>query len=114
VCMTIHTHSVLTQSKPRKTVFTGSLPWRRSFGFSARESGGQSGQGLPFSEQSAFLPVSVKADGSGGNIAPDLVLMHGGVGRVEIELRCGRIVRVDAEINPDALARVLAVVDRSQ
>ncbi len=88
--------------------------WRRSFGFSARESGGQSGQGLPFSEQSAFLPVSVKADGSGGNIAPDLVLMHGGVGRVEIELRCGRIVRVDAEINPDALARVLAVVDRSQ
>ena len=27
--------------------------WRRSFGFSARESGGQSGQGLPFFEQSA-------------------------------------------------------------
>lgn len=32
--------------------------------------------------------------------------------RIEIELRPGRVVRVDANIDADALARVLDVVDR--
>ena len=74
--------------------------WRREFGL---------GGSWAAAQEPSFLPVSVhSADAS----AAGKTLPAAEPSRVEIELSCGRIVRVDAGIDGKALARILDVVDR--
>ena len=74
--------------------------WRREFGV------GGSRAATP---EPTFLSVSVhSADAS----AAGKTLPAAEPSRVEIELSCGRIVRVDAGIDQKALGRILDVVDR--
>lgn len=73
--------------------------WRRDFGMVG------AGNDAP-----AFLPVAVRS--------VDEIVSHPKStastvpGRVEIELSSGRIMRVDADIDSEALGRILDVVDR--
>lgn len=69
--------------------------WRRAFGFAP------SNQGVAAEE--AFLPVSVCCP---------VIKRPAATSRVEIELSVGRAIRFDADIDPDALSRILDVVDR--
>lgn len=68
--------------------------WRRDFGV------GRVKQELAV--QPAFLPVSVCG----------VVARQAAISRIEIELSGGRKIRVDCDIDAEALARILDVVDR--
>ena len=75
--------------------------WRREFGLG--------GSRVPAAPEPTFLPISVH---SADAAAAGKTLPAPEPSRVEIELSCGRIVRVDAGIDQKALARILDVVDR--
>jgi transposase len=74
--------------------------WRKSFGVlkpTDRPSG-----------RAEFFPVAIE---SGKVEVPKSGTRVGGAARIEIEVPCGRILRVDAEIDTGVLARLLSVVD---
>ena len=74
--------------------------WRKSFGIlkpTDRHSG-----------SAEFFPVAIESEKIAG---PKSGARGGNAHRIEIEVPCGRILRVDAEIDTGLLARLLSVVD---
>ncbi|MGH8758542.1 MAG: IS66-like element accessory protein TnpA [Burkholderiales bacterium] len=89
--------------------------WRRQ----ARE-GGIAGVGMAMSDNpAAFVPVRIEADPATAGSAPSTATSpahRSSLPRlracpIEIALTNGRVIKVDAGVDPEALARLVAVLD---